>query len=76
MKILLTGLSAELFSATELEITESMHKVSELKQFLISRKPGLKDQHTAVSVNSVLSGESADITEKDKILIFHPFAGG
>ncbi|MBE0655900.1 MAG: MoaD/ThiS family protein, partial [Bacteroidales bacterium] len=50
--------------------------VRELKEELKRLKPGLAERVMMVSVNDKLVEDSGRIENKDKVLIFHPFAGG
>ena len=75
MKIKLTGLSAELFQSSEIE-TAPFLTVKELKEELKRLKPGLTEMAMMVAVNDKLVEDSGRIGNKDKVLIFHPFAGG
>ncbi len=76
MKIILTGYSAELFNSSELNVDEKLTRVSELKDYLLSRKSELSDHHTAIAVNSAVAKDSDKLKETDRILVFHPFSGG
>ena len=76
MKIILTGYSAELFNASELNIDEKITVVSELKSYLISRESELSNHHTVIAINSMLSKDSDALKLNDDILVFHPYSGG
>jgi len=75
MKVRLTGISAELMNATEIEIS-SANSVDEIKKELISRCPGLSGYEIKIAVNSVLTSGKEKIAGTDKILVFGPYAGG
>ncbi|MFW5645107.1 MAG: MoaD/ThiS family protein [Bacteroidota bacterium] len=76
MKIILTGISAELFKTAEVKITKEVSSVSELRNHLFSLEPKLSDHHTAFAVNSVLAKDSDRLKKEDRIMVFHPFSGG
>jgi len=76
MKIHLSGISAEVFNSAYLETDVKLNKVSDLKKYLISKKPELSSSDTRVSINSILAEEGADLKDEDIILVFHPYAGG
>ncbi|MFW5821621.1 MAG: MoaD/ThiS family protein [Bacteroidota bacterium] len=76
MKIQLSGISAEVFNSEYLETERKLNRVSDLKKYLLSKKPELSSSDTRVSINSILAEEGSELKDEDIILVFHPYAGG
>jgi molybdopterin converting factor small subunit len=76
MKVTLTGPSAKLFGKVELELNSRLKSIGEVREYLLSKKPGLTDYHMRFAVNSRLVEDPGQPGEEDSILVFHPFAGG
>jgi molybdopterin converting factor small subunit len=75
MMVKLSGLSAELFQTTDLEINPAL-TVKEVKNELFRLQPGLSSYTVLLAVNEKLKGDSYTLGDGDRILVFHPYAGG
>ncbi|MGV3638799.1 MAG: MoaD/ThiS family protein [Flavobacteriales bacterium] len=74
MRILLFGSIAEKAGATALEF--EVTSISELRQQLIARIPGLDRMRYAISVDRRVMTEDRMLTGSEEIAVLPPFAGG
>lgn len=75
MRILFFASLAEITGKKEIE-SNSIHSINDLKEFLYSEYPSLKQVKYSIAVNQSIVQGNELLKEHDEIALLPPFSGG
>lgn len=75
MIIKLTGIAADLAGKGEFEVN-GVSRIDKLNELLKSNIKGLEEHSFMISINNKLAQDGEVFSEKDRVLVFNPYAGG